>query len=116
MRPSVKWWVGSSLLGLVVSVGLLALVVRDESVRRANNINGALEIMSKASIVLKLQLATYFALCLLVVTASKENARTILAVLGNLVLTSAAIYRLKVRRDMLIWSMTRGRRHGDKHP
>lgn len=114
MTRARRWWLGSSLLGLVISASLLTLALRDESVRISTGQNGALSIFSRASVVLKAQFTVYFALCVMAAAVHSTRGRLVSLVVGNLVLTSAALYRLKVRRDMVRWSGRRDRRRTDR--
>lgn len=106
-------WVGSSLVGLVVSAALLTLSLHDEARRRALGVNGVLEIVTQAAIVLKAQLTVYFALALVTTTVHRRGERIALLIAGNVVLTSAAVYRLRVRRRMAAWTALRNRRSTD---
>lgn len=114
MAAARRWWVGSSLVGLVVSAALLALALRDEALRERTGTNGAMGIFTRATVVLKSQLCAYFALCLLAATSTGQNSRLVSLVLGNLVLTWAALHRLRVRGHMVRWAKRRDRRSSDR--
>lgn len=109
-------WATSSAVGLAASAALLALSVADEVRRRRYGVDGALKITTQGQVVLKVQMTAYFALCLLASAARGRGERIRLLVLGNLVLTSAVLYRARVRQQLLAWSFRRNRRAGDHHP
>lgn len=89
-----RWWLGSSLAGMAVSAGLLALALHDEGVRRQAGINGAVRARTEAAVVREGLLSLHFALCLVAAARPSRRTRCLALVAANLALAGSALHRL----------------------